>query len=368
MDHSEILTNIYDKAIKKIGKSDRSTGLDINISHNIKILASHAESTKGALAVLITLLVHKIFDPKQDIRYHQAQLNSGFPGRSIDTTYVTPFMKSVNFPYMSESGWLTRSFEQPLPYTLDYKGKISPPAVKDAFLQIINVVQENNHPPENILLSLFILLIDNREKLNLKLATPHKLSIATIITYLEKHFTYKYNCSGASRLPTLAVYAAYQCMLNQVARFKDKTLCPLESHNASDTQSGKIGDIVINNKNDGKTFEGVEIKHTIPITRQLVADAFEKFKSHATERYYLLTTADMKSADWNSINMEIEKINNIHGCQVIVNGVYSSLQYYLRLLQDPATFISKYVDLLQKDNTVKYQHKVAWNEIINKEI
>lgn len=200
--------------------------------------------------------------------------------------------------------------------------------------------------------------------MNIELAKPHSLSISKIIKVLEKHFTYHYTCSGASRLPVLAIYAAYQCMMKQVDRYKDKTLCSLANHNSADIQSGRIGDVDVNNL-DGSAFEGVEVKHEIQITKQLVSDAYEKFKIYNTDRYYLLTTANMDSADWDSIEAEIQRVFQIHGCQVIVNGVYSTLKYYLRLLNDPAEFIENYVELLKQDETIKFQHKTMWNEIIS---
>lgn len=273
-------------------------------------------------------------------------------------------MKSVNFPAMKESGWLTRSIEQPHALTLNFSGDIKNAAVKAAFLQLIDKVQCHGTPAEEVLKYIFKLLIKQRDSMNIELAKPHSLSIADIIKLLEKHFTYHYTTPGASRLPTLAVYAAYQCIMGQVARYNGKTLCPLESHNSADSQSGRIGDIDINNDN-GSAFEGVEIKHEIPITAQLVADAYEKFKVHNTDRYYLLTTANMDAADWEAIDNEVSRIAQIHGCQVIVNGVYTTLKYYLRLMNDPAEFIDKYVELLKHDDTVKFQHKTAWNELIS---
>ena len=153
-------------------------------------------------------------------------------------------------------------------------------------------------------------------------------------------------------------------MINQVARYDGKILLPLANHNSADAQSGRIGDLDVNNEN-GTAFEGVEIKHEIQITKQLVTDAYEKFKIYNTDRYYLLTTANMDSADWDAIDDEIQRIAQIHGCQVIVNGVYSTLKYYLRLLKDPAEFIDCYVELLKVDDTIKFQHKVAWNDIIS---
>ncbi len=49
----------------------------------------------------------------------------GFSGRTVDTQFITPVLKKIDLPSMAESGWLTRSLEQPYPYTLDYKGKIN---------------------------------------------------------------------------------------------------------------------------------------------------------------------------------------------------------------------------------------------------
>lgn len=365
MNHKDVLESVYNQALNETADNNYTTELQHDIALQIELIVSRSEANKGLIAVLTTLLVHKIVDNSQDIRYHQAQQENGFAGRSIDKDIVTPFMKNVRFPAMSESGWLTRSLEQPHPYTLDYPGKIKPESVKKAFLEIIDQVQVHGVSSESVLRYFFKLLIKQRDDMNIELAKPHRLSIASIIKLLRKHFTYGYTCAGASRLPTLAIYAAYQCMMSQVARYEEKILCPLESHNSADSQSGRIGDIDVNNRN-GSAFEGVEIKHEIPITRQLVADAYEKFKVYNTDRYYLLTTANMDAADWNSIDSEIRRISQIHGCQVIVNGVYSTLNYYLRLMKDPAEFIDRYVELLKTDETVKFQHKIAWNELVGR--
>lgn len=367
MTHLEVLQKVYDESLYQTAKNDFSTDLDNEIVNDLDLLVGRSEQNKGMITVLITLITHKIVSPKQDIRYHQAQLPNGFAGRGIDQQYVTPFMKSVSFPAMASSGWLTRSLEQAHPYDMDYPGKIKPENVKMAFLKTIDKIQNTDISAEKVLNYIFKQLIKQRDNLNIELAKPHSLSISNIIKVLEKHFTFKYVGSGASRLPTLAIYAAYQCMMNQVSRYNGKILCPLESHNSADKQSGRIGDIDINNDN-GSAFEGVEIKHEIKITKQLITDAYEKFKVHNTDRYYLLTTANMDSADWESIDKEIQRISQIHGCQVIVNGVYTTLKYYLRLVEDPAEFIDRYVELLKNDDTIKFQHKTVWNDIISGKI
>ncbi len=87
---------------------------------------------------------------------------------------------------------------------------------------------------------------------------------------------------------------------------------------------------------------------------------------HHTDRYYLLTTANMITADWDGINKEIDRIYYRHGCQVIFSGVGPTLGYYLQLLKDPAEFIERYVELLKKDENVKYPQQLAWNELNSK--
>lgn len=257
MTHLEVLQDAYEKALDQTANNDFSVDLGNDIVVDLELLVSRSEQNKGLIAVLITLITHKIVSPEQDIRYHQAQLPNGFAGRGIDQQYITPFMKSVSFPAMAESGWLTRSLEQAHPYDMNYPGKIKPDSVKNAFLATVDRVQNADVLPKNVLNYMFRLLIKQRDALNIELAKPHSLSISAIIKTLEKHFNYRYSCSGTSRLPTLAVYAAYECMISQVARYEGKVLCPLESHNSADSQSGRIGDIEVNNSN-GTAFEGVE--------------------------------------------------------------------------------------------------------------
>ena len=97
--------------------------------------------------------------PKQDIRNHQTQIKKGFSARTIDTKFITPTLKELGLPSMAESGWLTRSLEQPHPYTLNYEGKISNKIVKESFLQLIDTVENNTLDPKYILVELFINII-----------------------------------------------------------------------------------------------------------------------------------------------------------------------------------------------------------------
>ena len=367
MGQKEILETVYKMAVDKLAVQDWNLGLPDSVKEDIRYVVEKSGALTAVYTALVTLFCQKVYNPDQDIRYHQKKMSGGFSGRTLDSNVVTPFLKEHDFPAMSTSAWLTRSIESSSPYTLDYPEDFKDKELKRKFLSLINEVQVNGVDSRNVLLHFMMLLIKQRENSKIELAKPHSLSISDIIQVLELHFNYRYSCQGASRLPVLAIYAAYQCMVREIFRFRDKVLCPLEAHTSADSQSGQIGDIQVNH-GDGSAFEGVEVKHQIPIDAEMVRHAYSKFMVYRTDRYYLLTTADMDAADWESINREIRQIRRNHGCQVIVNGVYSSLRYYLRMLDDTALFIEYYVSLLERDKSIKYPHLVAWNEIISKTV
>jgi DNA (cytosine-5)-methyltransferase 1 len=344
--------------------SDTSIKSDLNenVSCQLDTILTYAESAKGVLTVILTSLVYKFFNPEQDIRLHQSSIPGGYSGRTFDSKFITPFLKSARFPAMAESGWLTRSLEQKQSYTKGYTGAINPPALKIAFLSVLEQI-ENGDDPEVYLKYLLQGLIIRRNAHQINLAKPVNLPISRIISLLQRHFDGNYHAEGVSRLPVLALYAAYQCLISENKRYEGKTLVPIESHTSADRRSGRIGDIEVIDAN-GKPFEAVEVKHGIPITAQLIEDAYEKFSTTQVQRYYLLSTADVAERDRQTVNQAIDNIRNIHGCHVIANGLVTSLAYYLRLLTDPAQFIENYVNLIETDGALKFEHKKRWNELV----
>jgi DNA (cytosine-5)-methyltransferase 1 len=327
------LENLYRNSLEISSDESYHWELSPEEEKDLDVVIQNSERSKGVLTVLITSLLYKIENPEQDIRNHQAKIPAGYAGRNFDTRVITPFLKDKQFPAMSESGWLTRSLEQSAPYTRGYKGSIKPDTLKHSFLELINLAEEGGDY-RKYLLYILVNLIKKRDCQKIKLARPTALPIKNIIDHLERHFNFDYKSPGASRLPVLSIYAAYQCLVNEIKRFEDKTLLSLESHTSADLRSGRIGDIdVINAKEE--PFEAIEIKHNIPISIQLVKDAFDKLRTTRVERYYLLSTIEIEDSKRDEIFSYIEKVKQVHGCQIVVNGVSSSLKYYLRFVNPP---------------------------------
>ena len=364
----------------QLAESSGSQYSDLSESQErwVKAIIEKAESYRGVLTVLITSLVKKIETSPQDVRYHQEKLPNGYSGRGFDTRHITPFMQEKFRRFaMTASGWLTRSLEHPVPYTLEYPGEIRDITVKEAFLQILNDIEGNKADPKKYLRSIFSALITLMEgsEINFDFLkdTQHTetVTIGTIVDLLRHHFSYDYGVAGASRLPVLAVYSAYEILMG-IQRYEGKTLLPLKSHTTADTTTRgirAIGDIEV--MHDNRFFEGVEIKHKIPISLRIVKGAYQKFTPTPVSRYYLLTTAEpnVDVEDVDLINEFVSTIHRQHGCEVIVNGILPSLKYYLRLLSSPQLFLEGYSRNLQLDfqqrSDIKETHLRYWKALLN---
>ncbi|MBD2297217.1 hypothetical protein [Nostoc sp. FACHB-190] len=365
MNHREKLLKVY----QDIAKVEiNQIILPEEYQHYVTEVARNCFKRKAAHTVLITLLVHKILHPSQDIRYHQAEMMDGFSGRSIDTKYITPTLTELGLPAMAESGWLTRSFEQPYPYTLSYNGNISPKSLKIAFLNIIDFVQTHPEKAEDVL-KLLLKLIKSAKDDNLveivKLTNPEKLSIQNVINALEEHFNHNYTTVGGSKLPVIAFYAIYQILIKEISRYSFCKLGKLGSHTASDRTSRTAGDIEIFNQNN-HLVEAIEVKHGQEITLQIVYRAREKIVKYNPRRYYIFAAKDVKQSEQEEINKLITQISSEHGCQVILNGIIPTIKYYLRLIESISDFIEGYSQLIESDNELQKMHKEKWNEILGR--
>ena len=363
MEAEEFLQTKYGEAVKiAANKSEAVSKLPEEIKEALDIIIANSESSKGVLTVIFTIAVYKCLYPEQDIRRHQSSIENGYSGRTFDSHYITPFLKKNRFPAMVESGWLTRSLEQKVPYDEKYTGAIKPDTLKTAFIFSIKQIQESGKQ-EEIVDYLLQSLIIQRDKKQIDLATPQNLTISSIIELLKRHFYAKYNSFGASRLPVLALYAIYETITKQITRYKDKTLLPLESHTSADARSGRHGDIDVVNA-DGTPFEAVEVKFDIEVSHNIVVTAKDKIQTSTLDRYYILSTLPIAKDDIEAIKKDIEQIRNTHGCQLIINGVLPTIKYYLRLLDNPKYFVENYAKLLAKDTAIKFEHKQMWNTLV----
>jgi DNA (cytosine-5)-methyltransferase 1 len=77
----------------------------------------------------------------------------------------------------------------------------------------------------------------------------------------------------------------------------------------------------------------------------------------------LLSTGGVKADELPEISDMCQRFYRANGCEIIVNGIYETLTYYLRLLGSSDEFLANYVDLISADDDLDYEHRLAWNEV-----
>lgn len=323
------------------------------------------KASTGYLNVITGLAIKAVYGDTVDVRYHQVQIQNqtdkpaGFNFRGVSEHIIFHWMENHEF-HGAKSGWQTRTFERPKPYFLNYEENIG--AIKVPFLSTYDQIETHNQNAKLGLAFLLLRRIELRERTKITLAIPRLQDILQITNLFKSHFFYSYKDSkGASRLPVIALHAIYKVLMQELVRYNGKILKDLESHSAADSQTGSIGDIEIANK-DGSIFEAVEVKHMIPISKELVDIAKQKIRGCQADRYYILTTHNMHDPS-DEVITEVENVKRLLGCQMIVNGVIPSIKYYLRLLTNPGAVLPNYVQELATDKAISFEHRDVWNKI-----
>jgi DNA (cytosine-5)-methyltransferase 1 len=319
-------------------------------------------STKhSARGVMLTLALYKALHPQQDIRIHKAEYEGGFSARGFDNMVTVPFLKAKGLPYSVESHWLTQTFSYAGPFLPETRLKTVPKSAGPDLTTTANIVEELGvDAAKTVVLALLVQMIRERNQGNIALTCPKNLSIDKVITLLRLHFNGKYH-KNAPRLPQVAMYAIYQCLKKDVARYADLQLMPLERMKAANRKSGSVGDIDLNR--DGHPIEAVETKLEIAINEAIVTEAMQKIATATVERYFILSTKPVAETDMERIEELKEDFLRSNGCEIIVNGIYDTIKYYLRLLKTTNDFINNYTALLATDEDLNYEHRTAWNHV-----
>ena len=334
-------------------------GVHKDIVEEALSLGSIKHASRGAA---LTLLAYKCCDPTQDIRAHKAEHEGGIAARTFDTKVTVSFLAEKSLPRSSESHWMSQSLSFAGPFKSGSNVNTRPQNVGPLLVSVINHAHScKGKVHANVLLvALFVSLIEFRNMQSVDLTLPKTLPISGVRNLLNQHFQFKYK-HNAPRLPQIAVYAIYLCILKSVERYSDQELEKLQRMKAADRKTGTVGDVVVSRR--GNPVEAVEVKFGRPISYTHVVEAIEKVRSESVSRYYILSTSGLSNADKVQIEKKIIEFRLKNGCEIIVNGVVETICYYLRILPDTTEFLQNYTNLMNDDDDVDYEHRNAWNEI-----
>ena len=375
MKENIVLKNALMKAQKIVDGKTKNVIPKI-IVKKVDFMIGKIGSNKSLVSALVTSFVKKIINPQQDIRLHRTDFIGGYSARSLDTIYISPFFKNHFLKYANkESAFLTLATRERVKWTkTDGKNlKIRNTELKLTFIDILDEIENGKQTANNYLIAFFVALINlsKKDEQIFEIAKNQDvkkkaLNINIILEMLEKHFENKLS----SRLPVVAIYSIYEVLIPLLTRYNNKKLIDLAVHTSSDKRG--FGDIEVYN-NQNKPYEIVEIKHNIPITKDLIFDIVKKTEKSKIERYYILTTYKygFESLEIErEINELILKIKIGRNIDIIANGILTTLKYYLRFIDDYKLFLKKYTENLIKDakqsTEIKDFHIQSWTNILKK--
>ncbi len=339
---TKILGELYKEATKNVNARSVSDPIIFTKIENI----TKCFSNRSIVRFLMACLLAKIHRPEVDIRkpYTEISTEDSFSGRTYDEKYLTDFINMHDLPCNPTTAFLTpalrninkaltidtelvgrpRDVYKDVLFLLDKinRGKVS---VKSVFLDCIRILITVKNKNIRGLKTLKSDSIDHVSKVN--------LSVGKIVSLLSKHFA----CKKSSRLPVLAVVAAYK----SAQQYLNQKVLPLKPHTAADKQTKALGDVEITLIGDDNVVTCYEMK-TKQITESDVNVALQKIKhSLYLNNYIFVTTVPVKS----SVMDMVKKEDLSTGVEIVILDCIDFIKYFLHLFYDIRI---KFLDEYQK--------------------
>lgn len=225
----------------------------INLVHSIT-----SEVGRAIVGLTINQLVIKAIVPAQSIRLHKGSNSKnrfswveGISMRSIDSNYVTPFLRKHNLMNMNKYGvFMTRSLAENYPYSSLYKAELR--GDKQDWLSIVNAIESNTIDALSALkyvLSLlknrsseFIQLADQAHQKAVDFSKKHDFkAIQSVITSFVKNSDYK------ARIFEVAMHSLFQSF--QDHKYLEGQLSPMTQMRSANKKHSNVGDIEVYDHN-----------------------------------------------------------------------------------------------------------------------
>ncbi len=322
------------------------------------VYAVASSGNGAAVTVMVTSLLKKCSDPKQDVRRHQADMPGGYSGRELDVRIVTPFLEAHGFSADWRTGWSDRSFDAKTPYDFDYSGDMGGGGVREALLSVLDAAERGKSSPRSLLTYTLKVLCDLREIEKVNLDRPSGLDADGALKILKRHF----KCGGRARmrLPALAVCVAYrEAAEKRLPGFAGATVGdPAEIS----TGDGTFWRVEAFEPKTARIREVAEILRETSIVPALVRLVRGKAGKLPARTYRLLAIAP--AGDLKPTAREAELMGRTIGCQIVVGEALNAIERVLRALHGADGFAAKYAGMVEDDASIKYAHKMAWNNAV----
>ena len=238
-------------------------------------LVSNVTSQYGRSLVGLSFLqlCIKSIEPRQSIRVHKGGRGDfswvdGIPMRSLDATYIAPFLRKENLLKYNKFGvMMTRSLAENYPYSEFYKASLR--GSKETWLRIVELLESNKLDPKDGLKYLMSLLINRSEEFE----SLAKETLELMSDYIEKEndsqkikniiFEHISQSDYPARLFEIALHSIFQELSKE--NVLGGTLRPISQMRSANKKFGNIGDVeVITHPDSDDVIEAWDAKYGKP--------------------------------------------------------------------------------------------------------
>lgn len=284
-----------------------------------------SEVGRALIGLTVLQLCIKSICPEQNIRLHKGgrgdfSWEEGISMRTLDKSYITPALREFDLLSLNADGFMmTRSLAENYPYGTLYKAAMR--GAKNAWIAVVEALEEGSLPPLEALTHLISLLINKSKKFEelTNDCIAHANSFLTQQTENIDTFcvlTQFINQSEYSaRAFEIVIHSAYQA-LQEMNLLEPNRLKPLSQMRSANKKHGNIGDIEILSPDKGiQIIEAWDAKFGKDNLREELEELSEKLSVHPDcKKAGFITDKEVTPRD--EIIKRIEDISEYHKCEI----------------------------------------------------
>lgn len=315
----------------------------------LRSLAESVTSERGRALTVLTIiqLTVKAISPKQSIRLYKSSNNSksfswneGISMRSLDSNYITPFLRKYNLLKLNKFGaFMTRSLAENYPYSELYKAEIR--GDKDDWITIVDAIEANKINSQEALKYILSVLKNQSADFKKIANEAHELAesvasksnfkeIQNLILKIVNESDYK------ARIFEVSIHSLLQAL--QFNNYLDGTLSPMTQMRSANKKHGNVGDVEVYS---GKILiESWDAKYGKEYLRDELEELNDKLIDHPNMKIAGFITDEKPQVD-KEIKTRKTEITQLTGIPIGIYSFNEWVEYELKANNIPSNLLEK---------------------------